>query len=98
MASRIPGCILRDVADGQTTLIHGRIGESILREGCVVTQLGVRRASVADGEMVTSITTLAFASDPRWSRALARADGSTEHHRRFWKLLIEGALRYSWVC
>jgi GNAT superfamily N-acetyltransferase len=56
-----------------------------------------RRATLADREMVTSITTLAFANDPLWSRALARTDGSTEHHARFWTLFVEGALRYPWV-
>ena len=60
-------------------------------------QLETRRASLADCEVVTSITTLAFANDPLWSRAMARRDGSTEHHPRFWRLFIEGALRYPWV-
>jgi GNAT superfamily N-acetyltransferase len=62
-----------------------------------VAQFEARQASQADWEIVTSITTLAFATDPLWSRALARTDGSTEHHAQFWKLFIEGALRYSWV-
>ena len=62
-----------------------------------MTQLEARRASPADCEVVTSITTLAFASDPLWSQAMARSDGSTEHHPRFWRLFIEGALRYPWV-
>jgi len=60
-------------------------------------QLDARRATLADCEVVTSITTLAFANDPLWSRAMARADGSTEHHAQFWRLFIEGALRYPWV-
>ena len=60
-------------------------------------QLEARQASLADWEVVTSITTLAFANDPLWSRAMARADGSTEHHPRFWRFFIEGALRYPWV-
>jgi len=62
-----------------------------------MTQLEARRATRADCEKVTSITTLAFASDPLWSRAMVRPDGSTGHHPRFWKLHIEGALRYPWV-
>jgi GNAT superfamily N-acetyltransferase len=62
-----------------------------------MTQLEVRRASLTDCEVVTSITTVAFANDPLWSRAMARADGSTEHHAQFWRLFIEGALRYPWV-
>ena len=56
-----------------------------------------RRASLADCDVVTKITTLAFANDPLWSHALTRADGSTEHHARFWRLFIQGALRYPWV-
>ncbi len=60
-------------------------------------QLDARRASPADWEVVVSIITLAFADDPLWSRALARTDGSIEHHARFWKLFVEGALRHPWV-
>jgi GNAT superfamily N-acetyltransferase len=47
--------------------------------------------------MVATIITLAFASDPLWSRALARSDGTTAHQARFWKLYVEGAFRYPWV-
>ena len=60
-------------------------------------QLEARQASLADWEVVTSITTLAFADDPLWSRAMARTDGGTDHHARFWRLFVEGALRYPWV-
>jgi GNAT superfamily N-acetyltransferase len=60
-------------------------------------QLEARRASMADLDVVTTIITLAFASDPLWSHALALADGSTEHHGQFWRLFIQGALRYPWV-
>ena len=62
-----------------------------------MTQLEARRASPADSEVVVSIITLAFADDPLWSRALARTDGSIEHHARFWTLFVEGALRHPWV-
>ena len=57
--------------------------------------LSARRATPADLEPVTSIITLAFAHDPLWSRAL-RSLG-TERRRAFWRLCVEGALRYSWV-
>ncbi len=60
-------------------------------------QLEVRQAALADCEVVTLITTLAFANDPLWSHAMARTDGSTEHHAWFWKLFVEGALRYPWI-
>ncbi len=60
-------------------------------------QAQVRRALLDDCELLTSIITLAFANDPLWSRAMDLEDGSTEHHARFWRLFIEGALRYNWV-
>jgi GNAT superfamily N-acetyltransferase len=60
-------------------------------------QLEARRASLADCDAVTTITTLAFANDPLWSHAMATPDGSTDHHARFWRLFIQGALRYPWV-
>jgi GNAT superfamily N-acetyltransferase len=56
-----------------------------------------RRAVPGDGPTVAGIITLAFASDPLWSRALARPDGTTGHQERFWKLYVDGALRYPWV-
>jgi GNAT superfamily N-acetyltransferase len=57
----------------------------------------VHPATRADAETVTTIITLAFAEDPLWSRALARPDRSTDHHRDFWRLLVAGALEHSGV-
>ncbi|HUZ34725.1 MAG TPA: GNAT family N-acetyltransferase [Streptosporangiaceae bacterium] len=57
-------------------------------------QLPMRRASAADIDLVTSIITLAFAHDPLWAHAMARPDGETAHHAAFWRLFVEGALRY----
>ena len=54
----------------------------------------MRRASAADIDLVTSIITLAFAHDPLWAHAMARPDGETAHHAAFWRLFVEGALRY----
>jgi len=45
---------------------------------------------------VARIITLAFEHDPLWSRALHRADGSIVHHAHFWRLFVDGALRYPW--
>ena len=56
--------------------------------------LAVRSASAADADSVTSIVTLAFARDPLWARAMTRPDGGSAHHGEFWRLFIEGALRY----
>lgn len=61
-------------------------------------QLPVRRASAADIDSVTSIVTLAFAHDPLWAHAMARPDdGGTAHHAMFWRVFVEGALRYPWT-
>ena len=63
------------------------------------TQLTARRTTPADLELAAEIITLAFAEDPLWSWALARSDRTTDHHRAFWCLLLEGALQYSspWI-
>ena len=39
----------------------------------------------------------AFARDPLWSHALARADGHTAHQVLFWRLFVDSALPHSWV-
>jgi hypothetical protein len=60
----------------------------------MTSQLAVHRASAADTGRVTEIITLAFAHDPLWAHAMARPDGGTAHHAEFWRLFVEGALRY----
>ncbi len=60
-------------------------------------EIVARLATVADRELVTDIITLAFADDPLWSKAMERPDGTKEHHRAFWRIAVEGALRYPWV-
>jgi GNAT superfamily N-acetyltransferase len=56
-----------------------------------------RPATVDDIGVVTQTLTLAFRQDPVWCVALAKPDGSTAHHAAFWRLYVEGALRYSTV-
>jgi GNAT superfamily N-acetyltransferase len=58
-----------------------------------------RRATPGDAELLTTIVTLAFARDPLWSWVLARPDGRTDHHGAFWRLVVEGALKYpaTWI-
>jgi GNAT superfamily N-acetyltransferase len=56
-------------------------------------QLGMRRALSEDRGTLISIISLAFASDPLWSRALAVAGGRTDHQIKFWELFVDGALR-----
>jgi len=46
---------------------------------------------------VAEIITLAFVSDPLWSRAMAREDGRIDHHAAFWQVYADGALRYPWT-
>jgi GNAT superfamily N-acetyltransferase len=58
---------------------------------------GARIATRDDLDAITSTITLAFADDPIWRPTLAREDGATGHHRDFWRLFVEGGLRYPWV-
>jgi ribosomal protein S18 acetylase RimI-like enzyme len=67
------------------------------RRRVIESTLAARRASPADADLVTAIIALAFANDPLWSRALARADGRTDHHAAFWHVYVDGALRYPWT-
>src|SRR5438132_9796907 len=60
-------------------------------------KVSARRASLADRDRITTIITLAFENDPLWSRALSRGDGRTEHRLAFWRLFVDGALRYPWT-
>jgi len=68
-----------------------------IRSDAVETSFSERRATKTDIEVITSIISLSFANDPVWGRALAVRDGSVEHHATFWRLSIEGALRYPWT-
>jgi GNAT superfamily N-acetyltransferase len=56
-----------------------------------------RVATTGDLESVTDTITLAFAQDPVWSVAFARADGRVDHQLDLFRLWMEGALRYPWV-
>ena len=56
-----------------------------------------RAAVAADLDVVTTIITQAFGSDPVWSVALARPDADVGHHRAFWRLFVEGAARHGTV-
>jgi GNAT superfamily N-acetyltransferase len=68
-------------------------GSSAIEE----TPLATRPATFADVGAVTETLALAFRDDPVWGVALARPDGSTNHHAAFWRLYVEGAMRYSTV-
>ena len=60
-------------------------------------QLAVRHASAADHGCASEIVSLAFANDPLWGHAMALPDGDTAHHVEFWRLFVQGALRYPWT-
>jgi len=62
-----------------------------------MSDLAARRATAADADRVTEIITLAFAQDPLWGHALARPGGGDGHRAEFWRLFVEGALRYPWT-
>jgi len=57
-------------------------------------QIEARRAASEDVDLVTNIVTLAFSSDPLWSWVFERSEGRTDTHGAFWRLFVEGALRY----
>ena len=56
-----------------------------------------RPATTADVDVATRIISAAFATDPVWEVALRRADGRTDHHPPYWRLFVEGALRFGTV-
>ena len=50
-----------------------------------------RPALARDLDRVTETITLAFATDPVWSVALARPDGRTDHLLPYWRLFVDEA-------
>lgn len=56
-----------------------------------------RVATQADVDAIAHTIALAFADDPIWAPTLARPGGETDHREPFWRLWVEGALRYSTV-
>jgi GNAT superfamily N-acetyltransferase len=63
----------------------------------VAGELKARRATPDDDGIVTEIISLAFATDPLWSRALRGPTEQTDPHTLFWRLFVDGALRYPWT-
>src|SRR5207237_3126969 len=53
-----------------------------------------RAATAADLDHVTRTITLAFAKDPVWGPALTRTDGTPINLDRYWRIFVEGALRF----
>ena len=60
--------------------------------GADSTDPGTGRPALArDLDRVTETITLAFATDPVWSVALARPDGRTDHLLPYWRLFVDEA-------
>jgi ribosomal protein S18 acetylase RimI-like enzyme len=56
-----------------------------------------RVATADDVVAVTETIRLAFAHDPVWGPALAVPGGSTEHLDPFWRIYVEGGMRFGTV-
>lgn len=54
--------------------------------------MDVRPANAADLDRAVETITLAFATDPVWSVALARPDGSTGHLAAYWRFFVADAI------
>jgi len=59
--------------------------------------VNARVAAPADLDTVVEILTLAFADDPVWGRTLRKPGGHLGEMADFWRLWVQGALRYPWV-
>jgi len=53
-----------------------------------------RAATAADVDHITRTITVAFANDPVWGPALTRTDGTPINLDRYWRIFVEGALRF----
>ena len=56
-----------------------------------------RLARTADIDDIVEILVLAFERDPIWGVALARPDGRTDHLDPYWRLFVQGAMRFDTV-
>jgi ribosomal protein S18 acetylase RimI-like enzyme len=56
-----------------------------------------RTATADDADAVTEILVGAFYDDPIWSWAFPDPAARRRQHRAFWRLFVDGALRYPWV-
>jgi GNAT superfamily N-acetyltransferase len=56
-----------------------------------------RPARPAEVERVVEILAVAFETDPIWGVALARPGGMTDHLAPYWRLFVEGAMRFDTV-
>lgn len=61
------------------------------------TAVGPRVASANDAATVTELIVGAFYDDPTWAWAFPDASQRRAQHRRFWRFLVDGAMRFPWV-
>jgi GNAT superfamily N-acetyltransferase len=54
-----------------------------------------RAVTEADVDAVTDTIRLAFMDDPVWGPCLVLPDGGTDHLDPFWRLYVEGGMRFS---
>lgn len=59
--------------------------------------MGLSVAGPGDIDSIAACIAHAFATDPIWSIALARDDGRIDHHQPYWRLFVEGAMRFDTV-
>jgi GNAT superfamily N-acetyltransferase len=59
--------------------------------------VNARVATITDLETVVEILTRAFAEDPVWGQSLRNPGAQPEEMADFWRLWVQGALRYPWV-
>ena len=53
-----------------------------------------RAATASDVDHVSRVITVAFADDPVWGPALRRTDGAPIELEPYWRLFVEGGLRF----
>jgi GNAT superfamily N-acetyltransferase len=56
-----------------------------------------RPARASEVEHLVEILVVAFRTDPIWGVALARPDGRTDHLAPYWRLFVDGAMRFGTV-
>jgi GNAT superfamily N-acetyltransferase len=56
-----------------------------------------RPARTSEVDRVVEILVLAFRTDPIWGPALARPDGREDHLGPYWRLFVDGAMRFGTV-
>ena len=56
-----------------------------------------RVATAADASTITELLVGAFYDDPTWGWAFPDPQARRRQHRKWWRIYVDGALRYPWV-